>query len=75
MLAGKEAADSHWANHCEHCGSRFSDDDLHCEPGAFMPGGLNEAERIHLTHVAEKFSAAAAGYALDPEFFAAMRRR
>jgi hypothetical protein len=75
MSAGEEAVDSHWANHCEHCGSRISDDDLHCEPGVFMPGGLGEAERICLTQVAEKFSAVAAGYALDPEFFAAMRRR
>jgi hypothetical protein len=74
VSGGKEAADSCWANHCEHCGSRFSDDDLHCEPGVFMPGGLDEAERICLKNVAEEFSVVAAGYAIDPEFFAAMRK-
>jgi hypothetical protein len=74
VSGGKAAADLYWANHCEHCGSRFSDDDLHCEPGVFMPGGPDEAERIGLKHVAEEFSAVAAGYALGPEFFGSMRK-
>ena len=67
--------ESHWANHCEHCASKFSDDELHCEPGIFMPGGLEEAERISLTLLMQAFSAVVAGYALDPEFFASMLRR
>jgi hypothetical protein len=65
----------YWANHCEHCGSMFSDDALHCEPGGFMPAQPVEAEAIMLSQVAEAFSADAAGYALDPEYFALIPRR
>jgi hypothetical protein len=75
LHCGQDPADSHWANHCEHCGGLFRDDDLHCEPGGFMPGRAQEAEAIVLSHIAEGFSACAAGYALEPEFFAMMRRR
>ncbi len=66
--------DSHWLNHCEHCAEPFSDDELHCEPGAFMPGRALEAGAILLSPIHEDFSASAAGYALAPEFFASMRR-
>ena len=51
----------------------FSEDELHCEPGGFMPSDALEAQGISLTQVEQPFSACAAGYALDPEFFAAMR--
>ena len=71
---GRDPADSHWANRCEHCAEPFSDDDLHCEPGGFMPGRVLDAEAILLSRIDEDFSASAAGYALAPEFFASMRR-
>jgi hypothetical protein len=72
---GTGPAESHWANHCSHCAGVFSDDELHCEPGGFMPSSTLEAQVISLTKVEQAFSALAAGYALDPEFFASMRRR
>jgi hypothetical protein len=65
---GHEPSVSYWANHCEHCGSPQSDEELHCEPGVFMPGSPAEARQIHMFRVDEPFEAAAAGYALDPEF-------
>jgi hypothetical protein len=70
-----DPAESHWANHCSHCASVFSDDEMHCEPGGFMPSDAPEAQAISLTQVQQAFSAFAAGYALDPAFFASMRRR
>jgi len=66
--------DSHWLNHCEHCAEAFSDDELHCEPGGFMPSRVEEAEAIFLSRIDEGFSASAAGYAPAPEFFESMRR-
>jgi hypothetical protein len=65
---GEETVESCWANHCEHCGSPQSDEELHCEPGAFMPGSETEAKQIQMLAVDEPFEAAAAGYALDPEY-------
>ena len=70
-----DSAQSNWANHCPGCARTFSDDELHCEPGAFMPGDALEAQAISLTHMPQAFSTLAAGYALDPEFFASMRTR
>jgi hypothetical protein len=72
---GEGQRNPYWANHCEHCGSMFSDDALHCEPGGFMPTQPVEARAIVLSQVAETFSAAAAGYALDPEYFSLIPRR
>jgi hypothetical protein len=59
---------SYWANQCEHCGSLQSDEELHCEPGVFMPASQADAGQIQILKVDEAFEAAAAGYALDPEF-------
>jgi hypothetical protein len=73
--SGEDPSNSQWTNHCGHCGEPFSDDELHGEPGGFMPGGPQEAEAITLTHIAQAFSACAAGYALEPEFLASMPRR
>jgi hypothetical protein len=64
-----------WVNHCARCASVFSDDELHCEPGGFMPNSIDEAQAISVSQVEQPFSAFAAGYALDPEHFASMRRR
>jgi len=69
-LSGVEdASDPCWANHCEHCDAPVSDDELHCEPGGFMPGHADEAQTISLIEVRQAFRAVAAGYAVDPEFF------
>jgi hypothetical protein len=75
QTGGADPAESHWVNHCPYCAGAFSDDELHCEPGGFMPGSTLEAQAISLTKVERSFSAAAGGYALEPEFFASMRRR
>jgi len=64
-----DASDPCWANHCEHCDAPVSDDELHCEPGGFMPGHADEAQTISLIEVRQAFRAVAAGYAVDPEFF------
>ena len=73
-LRCQDTADSLWVNHCEHCGEPFSDDELHCEPGGFMPERVEDAEAIVLSRIDAGFSASAAGYALAPEFFASMRK-
>jgi hypothetical protein len=66
---------SYWANHCEHCGQLLADHELHCEPeGPFSPTEEAEAARISLATINEAFEGAAAGYALDPEFFRFMRK-
>jgi hypothetical protein len=53
----------------------INDDELHCEPGGFMPSDALEARAISLTRVRQAFGALASGYALEPEFFASMRVR
>ena len=68
-LSRMEESDPCWANHCEHCDALVSDDELHCEPGGFMPGHADEAQTISLFEVRQAFRAVAAGYAVDPEFF------
>jgi hypothetical protein len=70
-----ETPDPYWANHCEHCDEPVNDDELHCEAGGFMPGSVEEAQTIALCAIREAFEAAAAGYAVAPEFFVHMRRR
>jgi hypothetical protein len=65
---------THWTNHCEHCGRPLDDHELHCEPGAFMASSEAAAATIELVRIAEPFAAVAAGYAMEPEFFACMRK-
>jgi hypothetical protein len=66
---------SYWANHCEHCGTLLDDHELHCEPeGAFVPASEPAAAAIQISQIPEPFEAAAAGYALAPEFFCFIRR-
>lgn len=62
-----------FANHCPQCAGIFSENELHCEAGGFMPSDAHEAQAISLTEVKQAISACAAGYALDPQFFAFMR--
>jgi hypothetical protein len=64
---------TYWANHCEHCGRVLDDHELHCEPGAFMASSEAAAANIELVRIPEPFAAVAAGYAMEPEFFACMR--
>jgi hypothetical protein len=62
--------ESYWANHCEKCGSLLDDQDLFCEPdGPFLPTSEVSAAGIHLFWIDEAIEAAAAGYAVDPQFF------
>jgi hypothetical protein len=75
LARGADTPDPYWANHCEHCDALVSDDELHCEPGGFMAGHADEAQTISLFAVRQAFRAVAAGYAVDPEFFAHMRKR
>ena len=68
-------AESCWVNHCEHCGARFDDQDLYCEPGgAFCPASEAQARMIALRVVEEPIGVDAAGYAQEPEFFESMSR-
>lgn len=71
----EDVTDPRWVNHCEHCDAPVCDDVLHCEPGGFMPSHADQAPAISLFPVGQTFHAVAAGYAIDPEFFAHMRRR
>jgi hypothetical protein len=76
-IGGTAAADSssHWANHCESCGSQLDDHELFCEPeGAFLPTSESTASAIHLEMVDEPFETAAAGYSYEPPEFGAMAR-
>jgi hypothetical protein len=67
--------DSYWVNHCEHCDRVLGDHEVHGEPGrGFTPLCEDDAANIVLTEIAEPFEALAAGYSLEPEFFADMRR-
>jgi hypothetical protein len=63
----------YWANHCERCGAIQEDHDLFCEPeGAFLPISPAAASIIEFLPINEILEAAAAGYAIDPEFIDCM---
>jgi hypothetical protein len=64
-----------WLNHCEHCRRELADHEVHGEPGrGFTPLNEDDAANILLTEIAEPFEALTAGYSLEPDFFAGMRR-
>jgi hypothetical protein len=71
----EDASEPCWANHCQYCDAPVGDDDLHCEPGGFMPGHAHEAQAISLFEVRQAFRAVAAGYAVAPEFYAHIAKR
>jgi len=75
LACGAEAPDPCWANHCEHCDALVNDDELHCEPGGFMPADAEGAQAISLLAIPHAFEAVSAGYAVDPAFFVHMRVR
>lgn len=63
------AQGSYWANHCERCGGIQEDHDLFCEPeGAFLPISPAAASIIEFLPINMILEAAAAGYAVDPQF-------
>jgi hypothetical protein len=63
-----------WLNHCQHCGARHADYDLHCEPdGAFLPTGAPAAAQIQTVAVWEPFSALAAGFSEAPSSITSMQ--
>jgi hypothetical protein len=66
---GAYRCDTHWINHCESCGAPQDDLELFCEPeGAFLPTSESSAALIEIRPVDEPFEAAAAGYAIEPQF-------
>jgi hypothetical protein len=76
FTSGGSAGESGWANHCQHCDLAIADAELHEEPGVhgFALCSAAHAAGIDLIEIAEPFEVSAAGYALEPEFFALMRR-
>lgn len=76
FVRGDSAGDGYWANHCQHCDLVIADDELHGEPGVhgFVLCSEVHAANVDLTEVREPFEALAGGYAIEPEFFAFMRR-
>lgn len=67
---GARSQESYWANHCEKCGSLLDDQEIFCEPeGPFLPTSEASAAGIQIFWIDEPIEAAAAGYALDPQFF------
>ena len=54
----RQAEESYWMNHCEHCGMKQGDFNLFCEPGgAFFPVTEEECSLITLHWVEEPFAA------------------
>jgi hypothetical protein len=76
FVRSEGAGDGYWANHCQHCDLVISDEELHGEPGVHGFALCSEvhAANVDLMEVREAFEASAGGYALEPEFFALMRR-
>ncbi len=71
----KTTESSYWMNHCECCGMKQGDFDMHCEPGgAFVPLSLADAAQMIVYRVDESFEANYGGYTYDVEFFSAMQR-
>jgi hypothetical protein len=75
QMAANVRFNAYWVNHCEHCERILDDLVVHGEPGhGFTPLSEAAAAGIVLTEITEPFEASAAGYSLEPEFFARMRR-
>ncbi|MYN29554.1 DUF5710 domain-containing protein [Duganella levis] len=52
----KTTGSSYWMNHCEQCGMKQGDFEMHCEPGgAFFPMDQHAADRIVLYSYRESF--------------------
>jgi hypothetical protein len=76
FISSATTGNSYWTNRCRRCNLLVGDDMLHGEPGAHGFALCSEAHAasIGLIEVCEPFEALAAGYTLEPEFFALMRR-
>jgi hypothetical protein len=76
FASSETTGNSYWANRCQRCELLVGDDVLHGEPGVHGFALCSEAHAasIALIEVRERFEALAAGYTLEPEFFALMRR-
>lgn len=74
LAGGGETDFRYWANHCEHCESRFDDQDLFCEfEGVFVPTDPAAASKIDLLRIFEPIAVAAAGSTCDPPLLSHMR--
>ena len=70
LAGGGETEFPYCANHCEHCDSRFDDQDLFCEfEGVFVPISPAAASKIDLLRIFEPIALAAAGGVFDPPYF------
>lgn len=75
--AYSRTADSRYLmNHCEHCGAKLGDFFMHSEPGgAFFPTSPDEAQRMILVRINERFEAnCSVGFASE-DFFKWMQIR
>jgi hypothetical protein len=75
QVADDETQASVWVNHCEHCGTSLSDDELHCEPGdSFVPDTEARGANVRLFKIDEALEASAGGCSMDTEFLWFARR-
>lgn len=59
----------YWMNHCEHCGAKIGDFNLHSEPdGAFFPTTPEGMQRVEVALVSEAILLACGGIGLDPPY-------
>ncbi|MGV8842699.1 MAG: DUF5710 domain-containing protein [Pseudomonas sp.] len=72
----KTAGSRYVMNHCEHCGAKLGDFFMHSEPGgAFFPTSPDEAQRMTLFRINERFDAnCSVGFASE-DFFDWMQIR
>jgi hypothetical protein len=64
--AHSEADGAFWMNHCEHCGVRLEEEELHGDPGCpFVPVSDEGLEAIQLHEVREPFAACAGAESHD----------
>lgn len=72
----KTTQSSYWMNHCEQCGMKQGDFEMHCEPqGAFLPLYEKDAAGIILTQINEPFHAGPCSYGGSLDHFEHMQIR
>lgn len=67
LAYSKTAGSQYFMNHCQHCGAKLGDFFMHDEPGgAFFPTSTEQASKMILVRVNERFEAnCGLGYASD----------